>query len=97
MGLFLCPAMRVAVYSETLSCFTLWIVLKLDVSLLGLSSLALFCKRKKYVVGFSYGSRAGNMVRWAEVRVWCKEKPGKRDETWSGETREGFTSFPATH
>ena len=47
------------------------------------------------LVTFSYvGS---TMVRWAEIRVWHKKLPGRRNETWSGETRESFTSFPTTH
>lgn len=47
------------------------------------------------LVTFSYvGS---TMVRWAEIRVWHKKRPGRRNETWSGETRESFTSFPTTH
>lgn len=46
------------------------------------------------LVTFSYvGS---TMVRWAEIRVWHKKRPGRRNETWSGETREGFASFPNT-
>lgn len=46
------------------------------------------------LVTFSYvGSTT---VRWAEIRVWHKKRPGRRNETWSGETREGFASFPNT-
>ena len=83
--LFLFPAVSVAVYSDTLFYFKLWVILKLEYGFTWIIFSGSSFNRKKDVIRFLCGSRTGNificgssMVRWAEVRVWYKERPGKR-------------------